>query len=693
MKSPLRPADLEMFQAIGVTTHTAVELAGVRPVTHIESQEVCGIRYKSDHLEGLAFPYLNPDNDAIQTWRVRRDNPEVDSDGRPIAKYVSPPDRKHLYFAPGCYPHLADTSTLGILVESQKAVLSILDAEVRTGRRHALLIGTDGCWGWRGVRGKASNANGVRVDEKGPLPDLDRVTWTARDTIIAFDANAATNDKVQAARRALAAELEKRGAKVRIAALPSEDGINGPDDYIGVHGADKFFREIIDGAKPIASTKSSTKKEPKPKQGSDVAFEDVEPWPTPVDGAALLVAMVTTFERYLALPRHASTALALWVLHAYALDAFFISPILGITSPVKRCGKTLTLIVLGALVPRRMFAANVTPAVLFRTIEKYAPTLLIDEADTFIRDNDELRGVINSGLTRTTAVCIRAVGEDHDPRAFSTWCAKAIALIGKLPGTLGDRAIEVSMRRRTSGEHVTRLRQDRIGADCAELRQQAARWTDDHLQRLQGADPVVPDGLHDRAADCWRPLLAVADAIGGRWPALAREAAAGLSGESSDDEAGTLLLTDIQMIFADEGDPDVLGSTVLAKKLTALDDRPWGEWSEGRPISTAKIARLLAGYDIYSAGTIRVGAETMKGYRRAAFTEAWERYIPADPPSGGVKPSHRNKPNESWTETAVSNRHTQSACDGLQSVTNPMNTERSYGVTVSQGEEGDADLF
>ena len=41
------------------------------------------------------------------------------------------------------------------------------------------------------------------------------------------------------------------------------------------------------------------------------------------------------------------SARALWVLHAYALDAFFISPILGITSPVNRCGKTLTLIVLG----------------------------------------------------------------------------------------------------------------------------------------------------------------------------------------------------------------------------------------------------------------------------------------------------------------------------------------------------------
>jgi hypothetical protein len=318
-----------------------------------------------------------------------------------------------------------------------------------------------------------------------------------------------------------------------------------------------------------------------------------------------------------------------------------------------------------------MFAANVTPAVLFRTIEKYAPTLLIDEADTFIRDNDELRGVINSGLTRTTAVCIRAVGDDHDPRAFSTWCPKAIALIGKLPGTLADRTIEVSMRRRTAGEHVTRLRQDRIGADCADLRQQAARWTDDHLDVLQHADPDVPDGLHDRAADCWRPLLAIADAAGGRWPALAREAATALSGESSDDDAGTMLLTDIRSVFADEDNPDVLGSTFIVEKLATIEDRPWAEWSKGRPLSTAKLARLLKLYDIHPAGNVRVHGKVTKAYRQVAFIEAWERYIPADPSEGGAKALHRNKPNEYGGESAISKRYTDEDGSGLERVTNP----------------------
>ena len=63
------------------------------------------------------------------------------------------------------------------------------------------------------------------MDEKGPLPDLDLITFGNRDVVILFDANAATNNKVQAARRAFAAELAKSGAKVRIGELPAKDNI------------------------------------------------------------------------------------------------------------------------------------------------------------------------------------------------------------------------------------------------------------------------------------------------------------------------------------------------------------------------------------------------------------------------------------------------------------------------------------
>jgi len=75
-------------------------------------------------------------------------------------------------------------------------------------------------------------------------------------------------------------------------------------------------------------------------------------------------------------------------------------------------------------------AANISPAALYRTVETVTPTLLVDEADAFPEPTD-LRGILNAGHTRSTAVVIRTVGEDHQPRQFSTWCPKLIASIGK----------------------------------------------------------------------------------------------------------------------------------------------------------------------------------------------------------------------------------------------------------------------
>ena len=64
---------------------------------------------------------------------------------------------------------------------------------------------------------------------------------------------------------------------------------------------------------------------------------------------------------------------------------------------------------------------------------------MIDEADTFLAEAEELRGVLNSGHRRTGEV-IRDVGDDFEPRRFSTWAPVAIAAIGKIPGTLEDRS-------------------------------------------------------------------------------------------------------------------------------------------------------------------------------------------------------------------------------------------------------------
>ncbi len=240
-------------------------------------------------------------------------------------------------------------------------------------------------------------------------------------------------------------------------------------------------------------------------QGASVALADPELWPESVDGAVLLAALAQTFTRFAVLAEGAATAFALWTVFAHAHDAADVSPLLALVSPEKRCGKTTALTVLSRLVPRPLAASNITPAALFRAVEKWRPTLLVDEADSFLREREELRGILNAGHTRGTAYVIRTVGEDHEPAKFSTWGPKAVALIGNLTDTLQDRSIVVPMQRKTPAEKVERLRLGSL--DLEDVLRQAARWAADHREALRNADPDVPDGLNDRVADNWRTLL------------------------------------------------------------------------------------------------------------------------------------------------------------------------------------------
>src|SRR5262249_6702500 len=171
------------------------------------------------------------------------------------------------------------------------------------------------------------------------------------------------------------------------------------------------------------------------KQGRELILPDPEPWPQVVDGAELLNELSASIRRHVVMHDHAADTTALWVVHTFLVDCFCISPRLAITSPEKGCGKTTALDVLSRLVARPLPTANVSASAIFRVIDMLRPTLLIDEADTFLPENDELRGILNSGH-RQGGFVVRTVGEEFEARRFSTYGPCAVALIGNLPGTL-----------------------------------------------------------------------------------------------------------------------------------------------------------------------------------------------------------------------------------------------------------------
>ncbi len=236
-----------------------------------------------------------------------------------------------------------------------------------------------------------------------------------------------------------------------------------------------------------------------PGNGRHLELATPEPWPEFVNGAALVTELTAVIRKYVALTENDGLTVALWVLHSYCFDTFPCTPRLAITAPEKRCGKTTLLDVIALLVPKALATANISAAATFRTIEVARPTLLIDEADTFLGENEELRGILNSGH-RAGGQVIRTVGDDFEARSFSTHCPVAIAQIGKLPDTLADRSIHISMKRLAPGETVARFRLGRT-PELVEVAMKAARWVPDNADAIRECDPAIPDAIFNRAAD------------------------------------------------------------------------------------------------------------------------------------------------------------------------------------------------
>lgn len=678
-----------------------VDSAGIRRVNSFEGGRIIG-RNGSSNYAGLVFPYVLPGEINARDYRLRRDCPELEHkpDGsiKEKQKYLSAPGRSNLlYFPFGTDPAaLGDSRLPVIVVEGEKKALAIWNlARWNTSNIRFLPVGISGVWNWRGIIGKEPGPNGDSQAVKGPIPDLDRILWTKRRTVIIFDSDAKRNTHIDRARKALVSELEHRGADVLLVDLPdlldmektgaddflahpeggpermlalidnavrpqpgaaseilNRAGILGVTDQSGIDEIEAALRRLrcemvgVDALREAAVRTEAIKHLTKiglqapaqlvsaalsrPDQEVEkhkIAFSEPEPWIHPVDGTSLLDEIANVLCRFVVMSLDEIKAVALWILHTYAVEATSICPILIIKSAEKRCGKTLLLELLLNLVFRPLPASNITAASLFRAIEKYKPTLLLDEADTFLHNNDELKGIINSGYRSSSSYVVRTVGDDYEPKVFNTFGPKAIAQIDKPQETIMDRGIIIEMRRKKPDEQSERLRSDRIFENLKHLRQKAMRWAKDNLAGLTEWEPKVPPTLNDRAQDSWRPLLAIAELAGKRWAEYGQESAIKLSGENSEASKRALLLSDIKAIF-EKAQAKRIASAEICARLGDIEEHPWPEWRNGQPITVRQLARLLEPLGIRPK-QLRMGESNIRGYESDDFTDVFSRYLPS----------------------------------------------------------------
>jgi hypothetical protein len=417
--------------------------------------------------------------------------------------------------------------------------------------------------------------------------------------------------------------------------------------------------------------------------------------PVPEPGHSVLDAAHEYLGRFVAYPDpHAHAAHTLWAAHAHLMGSWDSTPRLAFISPEPGSGKTRALEAMAPLVPRPLHSTNASTAYLFRSVssEDGPPTVLFDEVDTIFGfkprpDSEDLRGFLNSGHRRgaTMGRCeIR--GKTIVPVEYPSYCAVAVAGLGNLPDTLADRSIIIHMRRMAPAERVEAWRHRLHHAEGDEIRRRLAGWAGSYqgtvtkiLAELAG--DLLALGIDGRQADAWEDLLAVADAAGGDWPRIARDAAAWFAGtpEAKAPSRGVSLLADLRTVF-DESGAAFVPSTEALDALAAMPEAPWSEWRGGNPLTARGLSTLLAPYGVRSAQIRMPGAqEAIRGYRRRDLEDPWARYL-AGPSEAGGEP---DRPQGLGTVTSVT--------DVTQQVRGPENCHGSDECSGSIRDNRDVD--
>lgn len=365
---------------------------------------------------------------------------------------------------------------------------------------------------------------------------------------------------------------------------------------------------------------------------------DVFDEPQHLRGARLLDEVQSWFGRFVSYPHpHARTAHTLWAAHTHLIEAFEHTPRIAFLSPEPGSGKSRALEVTEPLVVDAVPTVNVSVAYLFRRIKvdpgQPLPTVLLDEADAVFtgkpsESTEELRGLLNSGHRRGQVVGrARIVGKEVVAEDWPAFCPVALAGLGDLPDTLMTRSVVVRMRpRNRSAEPVLPYRRRVYEAEGVGIGMRLAEWAAEVRPQLENAWPELPEGIVDRQADVWEPLIAIADAAGGSWPEQARAAASFMVDEQSHRPAtlGVQLLADVRTVMRTRS----MFTRDLIRALCELEGSPWGALLRGNPITPAELGKRLRRFEIPTNTTVRVGGETGKGYRWEQFSDAWNRYLP-----------------------------------------------------------------
>jgi Protein of unknown function (DUF3631) len=354
---------------------------------------------------------------------------------------------------------------------------------------------------------------------------------------------------------------------------------------------------------------------------------------------------------------HARVAATAWVAHTHLTRAFeeekYPTPRLTILSPEKRSGKTRLLEIIRLLVQNPEAIVSPSPSSLYGMIHgsEVIPTLLIDEIGRTLEKKEisDFISIIEAGFQPGQVVSrsLMKKGEERQVERLKIYAPILMAGIdnGRMPDTITDRSINIRMKRKTGKRLSYRPRKD--APEGRALAERLAQWASDASDRVKDAEIRMPEKLNDREQDKWEPLAIVgwladgtedtANTSGttfqrGIWEERIIQAALALSKDDKETDTvtkGELLLQDIYNIL--EHGPFEIKTGKLVDALNSIEEAPWSTFNYGKPLNDMGLARLLKPYIIKSTNIRFDDGTRLKGYHRASFEDAWDRYLGIPP--------------------------------------------------------------
>ncbi len=344
---------------------------------------------------------------------------------------------------------------------------------------------------------------------------------------------------------------------------------------------------------------------------------------TAISAEGLVYKTRNTIQASISIDESSAMILAMYAFFTYLINSFVHAPILCISSPVKRCGKSTLLQVCNALFWNVTNVKGITKASL-EAIADSKCTTVIDEFDEVLKNNPGVIGAINGGIEAGAKVTL--VGKDGLVKTRSTYGAKVLALIGLPAPTIYDRSILVRMRRKKTGEKLSKP--EHLQPTLAYLKRQIEQWCKEnatHINRMKVAPLEVEN---DRFRDNYEPLLKIAACISSRLESEVRRAADFVvTSQLEEDSGGEKLLKDIKTVFDDTKKHEI-GTNELLLLLCEHEDSVWRRCDRNMSISPTFLSRSLGAFGI-SPVQIRPGKATqVRGYKHEQFKDAFERYAP-----------------------------------------------------------------